>query len=45
MCRGSESVASGLIVSGKDETGWLGRVESVKGGPTTEGKEGRCSDD
>ena len=45
MRRGSESVASGLIVSGKDEAGWLGSVESVKEVPTTEGNEERCSDD
>lgn len=44
MRRGSESVASGLIVSEKDEAGWLESVVSVKEGPTTEGKEGRGSD-
>jgi hypothetical protein len=42
MRRGSERVASGLIVSEKDGAEW---VVSVKGGPTTEGKEERASDD
>lgn len=45
MRRGSERVASGLIVSEKDGVEWVGCVVSVKGGPTTEGKEDMASDD
>jgi hypothetical protein len=46
MCRGSEeSVTSGLIVSEKGVTGWVGSVVSAKGGPTTGGMEGLGSDD
>jgi hypothetical protein len=43
MCRGSESVTSGLIVSGKGVTGWVGSVVSAEGRLTTGEMEG--SDD
>ncbi len=38
-------MTSGLIVSGKDGAGCGESEVSVNGGPTTEGKEGRGSDD